>query len=282
MSPEITAVIFGLLAAALWGSGDFSGGVTTKRTPVLSVLILSQITGLVLMLVIILVRGETVPSALSLIWACAAGIAGGIGVAALYQALAMGQMGIAAPVAAVFTALIPVLISMITEGLPSVIQLAGFALALLGIWILSQHGTASANRRGLGLAVLAGVGFGLLLVALDRAGSTGSVFWPLAAARLASILFMTAIALARRHKWKIERGVLPGIMIAGVFDVFGNAAYVVASQVGRLAVAAVLSSLYPAATVILASILLKERTSRRQVIAIGIVLLAIILIINPF
>jgi drug/metabolite transporter (DMT)-like permease len=175
MSHELTAVLFGMLAAVLWGAGDFSGGTASKRTHVFVVLIISQVIGLVLMIVLALLNRETVPPISSLVWACAAGISGGIGVAALYRALAIGQMGIAAPIAAVFTAAIPVLVSLVTEGLPSVLQLIGFVLALVGVWILSQHKGASGNRRGIWLAVLAGFGFGMLLVGLDRAGGTGSV-----------------------------------------------------------------------------------------------------------
>jgi drug/metabolite transporter (DMT)-like permease len=281
MSPELTSVIFGLLSGLLWGSGDFSGGIATKRTTVYNVLVVSQMIGLVLMAGLVLLTGEAVPDLNSIMWACFAGISGGIGVAALYQALAVGQMGIAAPVAAVFTAAIPVGVGFLTEGLPGLLQIGGFGLALIGVWILSRHDGKKRDSRGLGLALLAGVGFGLLLVGLDRAGDSGGVFFPLLFARLFSIVFMTSVAMLRRNTWRFDPRILPIIIVAGIFDVAGNATYVVATQQGRLDVAAVLSSLYPAATVLLAWVILKERLSRLQMGAIGLVLLAIVLITFP-
>jgi drug/metabolite transporter (DMT)-like permease len=281
MSPEVTAVVFGIAAALLWGSGDFSGGIATKRTSVFTVLIISQLVGLVLMIGLVLLTGESAPTGNSLLWAGAAGISGGIGVAALYQALAMGQMGIAAPLAAVFTAAIPVLVGILTEGLPGVAQFAGFGLALVSIWILVSSEKTESNRRGLGLALLAGVGFGMLLVGLDRAGESAAVYWPLMVARISSLIFMTIVATLRRNQWQVDRKLLPIIATAGFFDVMGNAAYVAATQAGRLDVAAVLASLYPAATVILAGIFLKERLSRSQMVAISMVLFSIVLIALP-
>jgi drug/metabolite transporter (DMT)-like permease len=276
VTPELAAIAFGLASAALWGAGDFSGGLAARRTAVLGVIVVSHGIGLCLMVGLALLRAEPFPAPADLIWGCLSGLSGVMGVAALYRALAVGQMGIAAPVAAVFTAAVPVLVAFLTEGLPRPLQFIGFGLALAGVWFLARPERTAANRsQGLGLAVLAGLGFGVLFVGLAQV-SQGAFFWPLAAARATS--FSATLALASRRAWAPQRGTLGAVILAGILDVGGNAFYVLATQAGRLDIAAVLASLYPASTVALAWLLLKERVTRLQVLGVGAALVAIMCI----
>lgn len=275
--PDLAAVGFGLASAASWGVGDFSGGLATRRTNVFGVIVVAHAVGFVMVIALALLWAEPFPPIGDLAWACLAGLTGAIGIVAFYQALATGQMGIAAPVAAVFTAAIPVVVAAFTQGIPAPIKLIGFALALVGIWLLSRPQHASGRPVGLGLAIVAGLGFGGFLVLINHAGTT-AVFWPLAAARLASTIAMTIVALTSQPGWQPQRRQIPLITFSGILDLGGNAFFVLAGQSGGLAVAAVLSSLYPATTVLLAWLLLKERVTRMQAIGILAALIAVPLI----
>jgi len=278
LNPELTSAIFGLSSAALWGAGDFSGGFVSKRANVFGVTLVSQAVGLLLMIALALFSHEPIPSTHAILLGCAAGLSGSIGVALFYRALAVGKMGIAAPIAAVITAIIPVTVGMISQGLPGPLALVGFGLAFVGVWLLSRSATSAGRPQGLGLAVLAGFGFGGFLVFLAQT-DTPAVFWALTAARTASVALLVIVVLSTQHKtWHPNRNSLPLVFAAGVLDVGGNILYLLATQSGRLDVAAVLASLYPAFTVILARGILKEHIARMQLLGVVIVLVAIPLI----
>jgi drug/metabolite transporter (DMT)-like permease len=296
---DIAAVVFGLASALSWGAGDFSGGLATKRAPVFTVLAIGHGFGLLLLVGVALLWGESLPATSDLAWGLAAGLSGAIGLAALYQALAIGRMGLVAPVSSVLTAALPVLFGALLEGLPGALTLAGFGLALLGIWLVAGIGGAASGRAGLGLAVLAGCGFGVLFILLDRV-SEGAVFWPLVAARCGSFVLVMLIIFIRRSYQNhgpprgysnenqpsapgsrllaLSSSVLLAVLLAGALDVAGNVFFVLATQSGRLDIAAIFSSMYPATTVLLAALLLGERVTRPQVFGIGAVLTAIVLI----
>jgi drug/metabolite transporter (DMT)-like permease len=266
-----------LATAAAWGAADFSGGFASKRAEVFRVVALAHACGLVMMLALAWFSGEPVPPASTLWWGAAAGVTGAFGVAALYKGLAIGRMGVIAPVASVLTAVLPVIIGMATEGLPDRLQLAGFALALVSIWLIARPDGEVDSHRGLGLAILAGVSFGLFLACAKQAGHHG-VFWPMTAARVASTaLMLIIVAFSPRDSRPLLPNLTP-ILIAGVLDSGANALFVAATQHGRLDVAAVLSSLYPASTVILARVLLKERISGMQSVGIAAALVSVGLI----
>ncbi|TMB75279.1 MAG: DMT family transporter, partial [Chloroflexi bacterium] len=233
--------------------------------------------GLVLLIALALAWSEPFPSALDMAWGGAAGLAGAVGLVSFYQALAVGRMGINAPVTAVLAAALPVLFSVFFQGLPGLLQVAGFTLALIAVWLISRPERARGRPEGVGLALLAGLGFGSFFILISRASST-AIFWPLAAARLASFLFMLSLLLIRRQDLLPKLSAFPLVLLAGTLDVAGNAFFVLATHSGRLAVAAILSSLYPAATVLLAGIILRERVTRLQAIGIFIALIAIPLI----
>src|SRR5664279_1574017 len=159
-----------LLAATSWGGGDFSGGLATKHASVFRVVAVAHAAGLVATLAMALLTHELIPPATALWWGAFAGFIGAFGIAALYRALAVGRMGVVAPVAAVVTGVLPVLLGTYTDGLPDRLQLGGFALALVSIWLLAGSNENSNSREGIGLAALAGVMFGLFLIAGKQAG----------------------------------------------------------------------------------------------------------------
>ena len=265
-----------LAAAASWGAADFSGGIASKSANVFGVVVVAHATGLVFLTLLALVSGERVPGAVPLLWGALAGVIGAIGLAALYRALAIGKMGIVAPLSAVITAIVPLLFGFLTEGLPGALPIAGFAVALVSIWLIAA-GPGAAETQGVGLAIVAGVGFGGFLLFIKLAGAT-AVFWPLVSARSASFLLMLAIALASGKPWNPARGRVGVMILAGILDAGANALFVLAAHSGRLDVAAVLSSLYPASTVILARVVLKEHLSRPQRVGMAAALLAVALI----
>ncbi len=277
------SVIFGLLSAVTWGAGDFCGGLASKRSNVYSVVITSQAVGAALLLLLAFVFGETIPPLSDLGWGAGAGIAGAIGLLALYRGLASGRMGLVAPVSAVVAATLPVIAAALLEGLPGSLQLLGFGVALGGIWFLSRSAspTAAAFRlNDLGLPITAGLGFGLFFVLIAQ-GSGRATFWPLVAARVASLTVLTIIARANRQPIVPDRSQLGLVALSGVLDAGGNAFFSLAVQAGRLDVASVLSSLYPASTVLLAWLILKERLSGWQFAGVIATLIAIALIAAP-
>jgi drug/metabolite transporter (DMT)-like permease len=263
ISSTIETTGLSLASAATWGGGDFAGGMAAKRANVFRVVAVAHACGFVAMLAMALLFGEGVPPAVDLWWGAAAGIAGAFGIAALYQALAIGRMAVIAPVASVITGVLPVLVGVRTEGMPDRLQLLGFVMALVSVWLVARPDEYVDSHRGLGLAVLAGVSFGLFLIAGKEAGHHG-VFWPMVAARLASTSLMSVIVLLSPRDPRPLRNVLWAMVLSGLLDSTGNALFIAATRHGRLDVAAVLSSLYPASTVILARVLLKERISKWQ------------------
>ena len=252
-----------LSAAVTWGAADFNGGFAAKKANAFWVVVVAHGTGLLFMAALALGTHDPLPGREALMWGVAAGFCGGIGLAAFYRALAIGQMGINAPISAVLTALLPVIIGFREQGLPSHIQFAGFGLALVAIWLLATPQGESGRPRGLGLAVVAGFGFSGFLVCSKFAGQH-SLFWPLVAARVTSVGLMLLIVLTARIRWNPGAKSLRYMVLAGILDSTGNALFVAATQHGRLDVAAVLASFYPASTVVLARLLLKERISLLQ------------------
>jgi drug/metabolite transporter (DMT)-like permease len=274
---EITPLVFGLSAAVCWGAGDFCGGVATKAMQVYRVIISSQLVSLILLLGLAVVTQEALLPFDQWLLAGAAGIIGAIGMIALYQALAVGQMGVAAPVSAVVAAGVPVIAGTFIEGPPSVSQLIGFGLAFVAVWFISRTGSSAIRWHDLGLPIIAGLGFGTFYVLIGTVGQA-AVWWPLVGARLGSLTALFLVTLIKRQPRLVERQALKLIVLIGVFEVGGNACYILARQAGRLDVAAVLASLYPAVTVWLAWFFLKERMYRLQSIGVLAALAAIVLI----
>jgi drug/metabolite transporter (DMT)-like permease len=217
------------------------------------------------------------PSNVNIAWAMGAGIFGGLALSAFYQALAIGKIGINAPVSGVLTAAIPAVAGMTLLGAPRAIQLAGFALAVVSIVLVAQGGDKQEKNKGLGLALAAGVGFGGFILFLKFATAT-YVFAPLSVSRVSSTIFIMLICVILRRSWFPRRGTWPLIVSAGVLDTIGTVMFAYAAQVGRIDVAAVLAAMYPGATVVLARIFLKEYLTRLQTAGVLAALVAIALI----
>lgn len=282
-NPELLAVAYGLASAAVWGAGDFSGGLATRRGNVYGVVLLSQAVGLFCLLGLALLLEGALPPARDLLFGAVAGIAGMLGLLALYAGLARGQMGVVAPLTAVLSSIIPVIVGIITEGAPPVWVLLGFGLAVTAVWLFSSGGkTGRIKLAELALALLAGLGFSLFFIFIDQV-TIGAVFWPLVAARLAAVplllLFVTVQQQRANARWKPPAThLLPIIALAGILDSGGNYFFTLAAQSGRLDIAAVLASLYPASTVLLARLILKEKLGSRQWLGVVMALVALVLI----
>jgi len=278
MNSELAVILLGLVSAASWGAADFSGGIATKRTNVYSVIIFSQLVGAVFLIGLAVLLSAYKPAPDDIKLGSIAGISGAIGLIFLYRGLAGGSMAVVAPIAALVTAIIPVFFGIINEGLPSVIQLLGFILALTGVWLLSKTGSKSKiNVREITYPIIAGFFFGLFFILIDQL-SGNEILWPLAAARIASVTVMIVIALTMRVRELPVVSQLPIIALAGLLDVGGNVFFALATVFGRLDIAAVLASLYPASTVLLAYTILKERLTIWQWFGISLALIAVVLI----
>ncbi len=280
MGSELLALICGLAAAASFGTGDFCGGFATKRNSVYSVIVISQVFGLTLLAGMAVTLGEPMLSGTNLVFGGLAGLFGTLGLVALYTGLARGRMGVVAPVSAIVGTVLPIIIGIFLEGTPSGWQLFGLALGVCAIWYLAGGGSATSfHLRELGLPILAGIGFGFFFVFIDQVSEV-AIFWPLVTARIVSITMITIFIVGRRKKaamsWNLRMFCI--VLLAGIFDAAGNILFALASSLGRLDIAATLTSLYPAGTVFLAWIILRERLSRQQWFGVVIALSALLLI----
>jgi drug/metabolite transporter (DMT)-like permease len=266
----VTGPFLALAASLSWGVGDFLAGLSSRKLQVLTVLVVSQAAGLTSLAVLVAVRGEGPPGARYLVYAALAGIAGAVGLAALYRGLAVGSMSVVAPISAT-AAVIPVVAGLVTGERPSAAQGAGIGLALAGVVLASrERSTDPAGRRvaeGVGLALVAAVSFGLLLVALGAA-SEADASWATFAMRSTSFTLLAATALVLRPNLSLARGDLAALALIGVLDAAGNALFAVATTESLLSVAAVLAQLYPVVTVLLARVILGERISRPQQVGV--------------
>ena len=277
------AAMLALISAASFGISDFSGGLASRRTTATSVVLVSNGLSLVLgLLVAGLLPGSSFRTG-DLAWGLAAGAVGLVGVVLLYRGLAIGPMSVVAPLTAVLSAAIPVLVGLARGERPGAPAMAGLVLALPAIVLISRERGSAGNRisnAALGASLVAGVGFGGFFVLLAQTGTDGGA-WPLVAQRTASVgLLLASVALPGRH----HRSLLPTgstlvlALLAGATDFGANLAYLLATHRGLLALVAVLSSLYPAATVLLARGFLSERLGATQLAGLGVAALAIVMI----
>lgn len=256
------AALLALGGAFCWGVGDFFGGLAARRLAVVTVLAVSQAIGLLGVLVWVLVSQDTFPGVVELLPAAAAGIAGAVGLGALYRGLAIGAMGIVAPISAA-SPIVPLAVDAAKGDVPNALQWLGIALVLTGIAVLSREPSGQARSRiaaGAGLAVLAALGFGLFVVGID-AGADESAAWAVVAARAASVSVAVAAALVVSTSLRPPRALLPMLIIVGVFDTGANVLVAVATTHGAAGIVAVLSALYPVVTVVLAWAFLHEKLS---------------------
>jgi len=271
-------IIYGISSALSWGAADFIGGIASKRTNAIRILYLAELASFIPFIVFAILLREPLPPATDLVIGAVASILGLIGLVFLYRALAGGQMTIAAPVSALFAALLPVIFGLFTLGLPSTTTTIGFGLAFLAVWLISQ--TDSTNWRfnisDLRLPLLSGFFFGFYFIAIHKA-TNNAFFWPLAMARFAGFAALGLYALFTRQAAMPPRETWTLCIINGVIDIAGNGFYVLSTHTGRIDVGAVLGALYPASTVLLAWIFLKERISLIQALGIAFAFIAIVL-----
>jgi drug/metabolite transporter (DMT)-like permease len=249
----------------------------SRRTPVFGVVLVSQLVGMALAVGLALLRAEGLPTPTDVGWAVLGGVFGGIGITALYRGLAVGRMGIVAPVTGVLAAIIPVVAGILLEGWPDMLVTVGIVIAIVAVVLVSRVADEGGGRAGLGLALLAGSTIGLFSVFIAQV-SDGHVFGPLSIARATQALLIVGVIVATRSDWRPTPRLLPALFAIGVLDMAGNGAYILAVQSGALAIAAVVSSLYPVTTVILATLILHERVTRSHAVGIGLAVLAIICI----
>lgn len=232
---------------------------------------------MVLCLTIAAVRGELLPIGTDLLVCAIAGLMGAVGITLLYRGLAIGRMGIVAPVTGVLAAVIPVVAGFVTEGIPAAPVIVGIVIAVIAVVLVSRVADESGGRAGLAEALGSGTAIGLFGVAIAQLGE-GDVFADLGVIRLVQGVLVVALIVATRAAWRPTASILPALAVIGVLDTAGNGFYLVAVQTGQLAIASVLSAMYPVATVILAAAVLRERVTRDHVIGIVLAGLAIALI----
>jgi drug/metabolite transporter (DMT)-like permease len=270
-------VLLGLGAAAVWGAGDFGGGLASRRTPVYGVVIVSQFAGGLLALGLALATGGSIPAGRDLLICAIAGVLGALGITMLYRGLALGRMGVVAPITGVLAAVIPVIAGFATEGVPGPLVLIGIGLAIVAVILVSRVEDEGGGRDGLREALIGGTAIGLFGVAIAQL-SDGNLFGHLTLIRLSEGVVVAATIVGMRLAWRPPSDLLPRLMLVGALDMTGNGLYLVAVQIGQLAVASVLSALYPVSTVILATVVLREPVTRDHAAGIALAVLAIALI----
>ena len=277
LDPALLTVVLGLASAAAWGTGDFGGGLISRRAPVLGVVLISQLVGW-------RSRSSSHWSAArpSPLRSTSAGrsLAGPSGSSASPRCTGRSRSvawAIVAPVTGVLAAIVPVAAGFVLEGLLAPMVVLGIGLAIASVVLVTRSDDGGTGRDGLGLAVVAGLSIGAFDVVLAQI-SDGSVFGPLTVVRATEGLLIVAVVLVTRTAWRPPGSLVPGIVGVGAADMAGNAGFILAVQTGALAVAAVLSSLYPVATVILATIFLREPVTRAHAAGIGLAVVAIVLI----
>jgi len=283
--------LLALAAAVLWGGGDFSGGMGAKHaggtmSGALRVVLTSHLASFTVLSVIALLRGDSFPHGAPLYWGLLAGVMGGLALTGFYVALSRGAMGASAAVSGLLAAAIPSAVSIVHEGSPGWLRIVGFLVAGCAIWLIAAGDNPEAVPASTGtmwLAVGAGAGFGVYFVALKYAAASGLV-WPMATARIGSLttcsVILAAVTLASGKgdgAWLPRRPVLWSLATA-LGDTTGNLLFMAATRSGRLDVASVLASLYPASTILLAAWTLHERLTRRQGIGMGVAAAAVAMI----
>ncbi|HEX5089713.1 MAG TPA: DMT family transporter [Nocardioides sp.] len=274
-------VVLSLLAAASYGLSDFNGGIFSKRSGPWAVSLVAQLCGTVLVVAFALVDGGS-PDRSDLAWALVAGVGNGFGTAFLYRGLASGRMGVVAPVSGVGAVVVPVLVGVVTGERPDLSVWSGVVLALPAIWLVSREPTTTvagtaAGGSGVLDGVLAGLGFGTLFAALAQIPAEAG-FLPLAVNLLVAGVAVVVVAASLRQDWVPRSRWALGGAISGVLGALATGLFQVATHHGYLSVAAVITSLYPAFTVLLAAAVLHERVHRAQGVGMAMCVASVVLV----
>jgi len=283
--------VLALLSAACYGAADFLGGLTAKRASTLAIVVVSQLSGLLLLLLMFPLLPAASPVRADYLWGAFAGLTGGAGVALLYRALAIGVMAIVAPTTAVCAVAIPVLVAIGLGERPSILTVGGIGLAIVAIGLISQSShpdpaphednqiAVDSHMSAFSLALVSGVLVGLFFLALARTSNEAGL-WPLVAARIVSVSLFAGMALVASQSLRLPTGILGTVVAGGVLDMLANLLYMIATRSGPLSVVVTLASLYPASTVLLARAILHERLNARQWIGIACALVAVMTIVR--
>jgi len=272
-------LVLSLFAAAAYGLSDFNGGIFSRRAGAWAVSLVAQLGGTALVLSVALVRGGA-PTATDLGWALLAGVANGFGTAFLYRGLSSGRMGVVAPVSGVGAVLVPVVVGLVTGERPAALVWVGVVLALPAIWLVSREpvdGPPGGAGTGLVDGVLAGLGFGTLFAALAQVREEAG-FFPLALNQLVAGGAIIVVAVVLRESWVPRSRYAAGGLVSGALAALATGLFQVATQHGYLTVAAVITSLYPAFTVLLAATVLRERVHRTQAYGLALCAGAVVLV----
>jgi drug/metabolite transporter (DMT)-like permease len=318
MPPIPSNSLYALFAAAFWGMGDFSGGMSVKSAPstanpigaALRTVLFSHLTSFTILTTLALTLRQPFPPNTSLAWGITAGVLGGCSLTAFYIALARGAMGASAAISGLLAAAIPSSVGILLDGSPGPHRLIGFLIAGIAIWLIAVGPAEKEARSTILLATLSGIGFGFYFVAIKYAGAHASPLWVMASARTGSIstcaltlLFFKLQSADRRTQprknlvipseakdpcisflptpatpIRIPRRMILWILSTALFDTSGNLLFVLATRAGRLDIASVLASLYPAGTILLAAATLGERPTPRQITGMAIATAAVVLI----
>jgi drug/metabolite transporter (DMT)-like permease len=285
---QFPAAACSVAAVFLWGASDFAGGYGARRANTFVFTAFSHICAFSLMLGIALLQHDAFPPRISTLWALVAGAIGGFSIAIFYRALASGQMGLTAPIGALLGASIPTLADVALEGAPSPRMVFGFVLAVVAIWLITRPEPRGENSdgendgdknddrghpKGVALAALAGIGFAGFYLCIHQA--TGSSIWIATITRVGSFTATAVAVIATRAPLSLNRSSFALGAFAGCFDILGSTLFIFANQHGRLDEAVVITSLYPAVTVLLARIVLKEHFSRWKFVGLLAALAAV-------
>ena len=258
------------LSSLIYGTSDFLGGVASKRNDGVVVTFFSQACGFAALLVAVALWPDVTVTGSDLWWGIAGGVSGGLGLMFFYPALAVGPMSVVAPTTALCSASVPLVVGLLLGERPHPVALVGVLLALPAIVLVARERhdhPVHARRSTVVSAVIAGFGFGGFFVLLSRADSASGL-WPLVGARIGSLSMLVVVLLVTRRPWRIARGTWRTVVSAGVGDVTANGLYLLAVGRGLLSVVAVIGSMYPASTVILARFVLHERLQRVQIVGL--------------
>jgi drug/metabolite transporter (DMT)-like permease len=280
----VSSVALGLAAATTWGGSDFAGGIGARRSPALLITASGHMATLLVLLAICAFGALPVPHRLEFFEGAIGGVEGSLALVLFYRALAMGAMGLTAALTGLLTALVPVLFGLWSEGLPEPLAIAGLALGCVAIWLIAHAPGYTTPPPALLMGAISGVGFGLQLILFKLAARDG-VLWALTSARIGGVLGMSAILLfawPRANRDGVQRRIWKGFwrigILAGVLDTIGNLGYTLAAHTGRLDLAAMVSSLYPGFTILLAALILRERPTARQTFGMAIALASVVLL----
>jgi drug/metabolite transporter (DMT)-like permease len=275
------SLILAGISALFYGIADFSGGYASNKSPLLSVLVVSQFLGLLLAVAVVGFVSPVLPAPVDLAWGFIAGLCGAAGLFTLYRGIATSIVAIVSPVSALVSAIVPMVYGGILGERPSGFAIAGALVCLPAIVLLSWSSDGDHERKAVRSAMLqgivAGLGFGCFFVAVSRS-SASSGLWPLLASRLASIAVMASALLLRRQRISILRGTRLATVLAGTTDMGANILFLLASRSGMLSLVSVVTSLYPAPTVILGRLVLGQRVPKVRVAGIGLAIAGVAMI----